>query len=213
LLGYSRLLHNDISKFDQDQIVEFAGTMNEAAEIVFKLFENLFEWTRLQMDGAEISTGPIDIKTLIDQNFELFRSVAEGKEISISSTTCQSATVLADADMVDAILRNLINNALKFTPKGGRVNVGIEARGSEIRTEVSDNGIGISNDDMEHLFRLDHKSSRVGTEGETGTGLGLQLCKALAEKQNGTLAVESSPQSGTRIAFTLPVWPDQTTGA
>lgn len=213
MLGYSRLLHKDISKFDQDQIVEFAGTMNEAAEIVFKLLENLLEWTRLQMDGAEINTGPVDIKALIDQNFELFRPVAAAKEISISSTTCQPATVLADTDMVDAILRNLINNALKFTPSGGRVSVDVEARGGEIRTEVRDNGIGISAQDLEHLFRLDHKSSGVGTNGEKGTGLGLQLCKELAEKQNGTLAVESTPQSGTTITFTLPVWPDQPPGA
>jgi len=208
LLGYSRILSRDISKYEQHQVVEFAGTMHEAAEIVFTLLENLLEWSRLQMEGAEVAHDAVDLKELIDQNLELFRPVAANKNISISSETGELSTVIADADMVDAILRNLINNALKFTPSGGSVSVNVQAANDEVRTDVIDNGVGISVKDIKDMFRLDRKTSTAGTEGETGSGLGLQLCKELAEKQGGSLHIESTLNVGTKISFDLPKWQD-----
>jgi len=209
LLGFTRLLNTDASKFNQAQIVEMSGSINEAAEVLSTLLENLLEWSRLQMDGIEVAAGPVDLKDLIDRNLELFRPVAEAKNISISGTAGAASVVSADTDMVDAILRNLINNALKFTPAGGRVSIGVNAVEDGIHTEVADTGVGISAEDMNDLFRLDRKTSRTGTAGETGTGLGLQLCKELAEKQNGELRVESRTDNGTTITFTLPKWREQ----
>jgi PAS domain S-box-containing protein len=206
LLGYSRILSRDISRYKQHQVVEFAGTMNEAAEIVFTLLENLLEWSRLQMEGAEVAHDAVDLKKLIDRNLELFRSVAASKNISISSETPDRAMVNADTDMVDAILRNLINNALKFTPSGGNVSVKVQTIDGEVRTDVTDNGVGIPAEDVNNMFRLDRKTSTTGTDGETGSGLGLQLCKELAEKQGGSLHIQSELNAGTKISFDLPGW-------
>ena len=138
----------------------------------------------------------------------LVTPVAEEKNIRLRGERKELLTVFADAQMVDTIVRNLINNAIKFTAEGGTITV-TERRNSEwAEVAVVDTGVGMSADQVANLFRLDKKSSTAGTEGETGTGLGLDLCKELVEMQGGEIRVESTEGKGSTFSFTLPLHRD-----
>jgi signal transduction histidine kinase len=106
--------------------------------------------------------------------------------------------------MIELVIRNLITNALKFTPENGRIRISITEKYQDIEIEVNDNGIGISAEDQSRLFRIDSNFSRKGTMGEGGTGLGLIICKEFVEKNNGILWVKSNPGEGSSFFFTIP---------
>ena len=205
LLGNLSLLSEGIGHFDKAEVKDSASSMYEAAQRVFRLLENLLEWSRLQMGGMEFEPNPIDLKDVIDANLVLFTPVAEEKGIRLRGERKESLTVFADAQMVDTVVRNLINNAIKFTAKGGTITV-TERRNSEwAEVAVVDTGVGMSANQVANLFRLDKKSSTAGTEGEMGTGLGLDLCKELVEMQGGEIRVESTQGKGSTFSLTLPL--------
>lgn len=179
--------------------------MHESAQRVFKLLENLLEWSRLQMGQLKFEPGPVDLKEIIDTNLELYVPLAKEKAIRLTGKRRKSLNVFADAHMVDAIVRNLVNNAIKFTPEKGKVTISARRNGKWAEVEVSDTGVGISADKAARLFRLDEKTSTVGTGGETGTGLGLHLCKEMVERQGGRIQVKSTEGEGSAFRFTLPL--------
>jgi signal transduction histidine kinase len=112
--------------------------------------------------------------------------------------------VYADHSMVDTIIRNLIANALKFTPAGGQINVCVEEHEDDIVVSIADTGIGIAEEHVSKLFRIDAKHTTFGTEGEQGTGLGLSLCQELVTRNGGRIWVESVVDAGSTFYFTLP---------
>ena len=127
------------------------------------------------------------------------------KNIKVDSDTVRKLSVHAELGMVDTILRNLINNAIKFTPEQGAVTVNAEQKNGFGVIEVTDTGVGMAEEKVADLFGLDHKTTTKGTAGETGTGLGLHLCKELVEKQGGEIYVESVEGKGSSFRFTLPL--------
>jgi len=205
LLGYSSLLSSGAKDFDQNQVAEYSGAVHESAQRVFKLLENLLEWSRLQMGRVKYQPSSVNLKEIIDTNVELFAPTAKEKAIRLSGKGETSIDVFADAHMVDTVVRNLLNNAIKFTPEKGEVTVSTQRIGDWAEVDVSDTGVGISVANAARLFRLDEKTSTVGTGGETGTGLGLHLCKEMVEKQGGQLHVESVESEGSTFRFTLPL--------
>ena len=205
LLGYSSLLADKVDYFDKKGVVESAAAVHESAQRVFKLLENLLEWSRLQMGQLEFEPGPIDLKEIIDTNLGLFAPTAKEKAIRLTGKRRKPLNVFADAHMVDAVVRNLVNNAIKFTPERGHVTISARRNGKWAEVEVSDTGVGISAYRAARLFRLDEKTSTVGTGGETGTGLGLHLCKELVERQGGRIQVRSTEGEGSVFRFTLPL--------
>jgi PAS domain S-box-containing protein len=205
LLGYSSLLADKVDHFDKKGVVESAAAVHESAQRVFKLLENLLEWSRLQMGQLKFEPGPVDLKEIIDTNLELYVPLAKEKAIRLTGKRRKSLNVFADAHMVDAIVRNLVNNAIKFTPEKGKVTISARRNGKWAEVEVSDTGVGISADKAARLFRLDEKTSTVGTGGETGTGLGLHLCKEMVERQGGRIQVKSTEGEGSAFRFTLPL--------
>jgi len=206
LLGYSSLLSSGISDFNQAQVVEYSGAVHESAERVFKLLENLLEWSRLQMGRLEFEPGPVDLKEIFDTNLALYAPIAEEKVIRLVGKRRKSLLVFADAHMVDTVVRNLVNNAIKFTPAEGDVILSARRNGKWAEIAVSDTGVGISSDNAARLFQLDEKTSTLGTDGESGTGLGLQLCKELVERQGGQIQVESATGEGSIFRVTLPLF-------
>ncbi len=204
LLGYSSLMSSGIADLNKDQVAEYGDLMHGSAQQVFKLLENLLEWSRLQRGQMKFEPGPVDVKDVIDKNLELFALNAKEKAIRLTGTRRQSLIVFADAHMVDMIIRNLVNNAIKFTPEMGNVTVSARQNGSWAEVKISDTGVGISADKAIRLFQLDEKTSTAGTGGETGTGLGLLLCKELVEKQGGEINLESIEGEGSTFRITLP---------
>ena len=137
----------------------------------------------------------------------LFRSKqsAINKQIKLKNNITVKIYAFADEQMVKTILRNLINNAVKFTHKGGIVSISCKRIKDQIKISVSDTGVGIAPEDIEKIFKIDVKHSTLGTANEIGTGLGLILCKEFIEINSGKLTIESTQNKGSTFSFTLPV--------
>jgi PAS domain S-box-containing protein len=206
LLGYSQMLSTDIEHLTKEEITDFAKSLHESANHLFKLLENLLHWSRIQRGVIDNNPENHDLIQIVDMNLALVYTRAEQKGIELVNDVPDSLYVYADANMVNTILRNLLSNSVKFTSKGDKI--GIRARELEyksIEVEVFDTGIGMDEQARDKIFRIDQHYTTPGTGNEQGTGLGLILCKELVEKCKGHIWVESEPDKGTSFKFTLPI--------
>jgi len=169
-----------------------------------KLLENLLHWARSQTGKIEYKPEPINLRKLSFESIELLKSQALKKSIDLSSKIDPLIEVNADRNMLETIIRNLVSNALKFTPENGKVRVTSADLGNMVEVSVVDSGIGMSQEDVKKLFRIDVKNSEIGKSKEKGTGLGLILCKEFVERHGGIIWVESELEHGSKFNFTLP---------
>lgn len=205
LLGYSRILAEDLDKLNKEEISEIANTLNVSAEQLFKLLENLLHWSRLQRGHIEYNPESFQIQQIVDMNFLLIQPRAAQKKIALVNNVDGGLCVYADVNMINTVLRNLLSNALKFSNEGG--SVGVEANLTEdgkVAVTVFDNGVGMNQIDIIKAFKIDSHFSTPGTLNEQGTGLGLILCRELVEKNKGTITAQSKPGEGSRFTFQLP---------
>lgn len=207
ILGFARLLHEQFDRFPPEQVKKNIAKIHTAAERLYALLENLLTWSRIQRGAMDYSPGILALGQLVNDVFALYRSHAEQKQISFHMTISPQTTVYADEQMLETVLRNLISNALKFTPSGGRVEVSALQRETLVEIAISDTGIGIPVEDRSKLFHLEAHYTQKGTAGEQGTGLGLSLCKDLLQKNGGDIWVESGQNQGTTFRFTVPTPP------
>ncbi|HRW63732.1 MAG TPA: HAMP domain-containing sensor histidine kinase, partial [Bacteroidales bacterium] len=145
----------------------------------------------------------IDVLSLLRENIELIKRRIDDKEIKLTIDVPENTLALADENMVKTIIRNLLSNAVKFTPEGGKIAISSYSDKDFVYCEVTDNGIGISNDDLQKLFKIDQHYTRLGLSNEKGSGLGLILCKEFVEKNGGNIEVISKLDKGTTIKFSL----------
>ena len=204
LLGFTELLDKELPTMSRDQIQQIAVTMRKSATNLYALLENLLEWSRLQRGLITFNPEPILLmpKVLADTVFVM--ESANKKEITLNYDIPDDLKVYADDNMLGGILRNLASNAIKFTPKGGKVNISAKSLDHTVECSVSDTGIGMNQEMKENLFNMDVNTSRKGTEKEPSTGLGLILCKEFVGKHGGKLWVESEKGRGSTFYFTLP---------
>ena len=172
------------------------------------LMENLLQWAKSQMQAEGVKPQVLDIGTIAGEVLQLLRLQAEAKRIYIRSTIEQPVYVYADKDMVNLVLRNLLSNAIKFTPEEGSICIEARDMNSHIEVLVQDTGAGISKDNLKRLMENSYYSTR-GTGGETGTGLGLMLCREFLSRNGGNMRVQSEPGKGSTFSFTLPKGGDQ----
>jgi len=166
------------------------------------LMENLLQWAKSQMQSNSVRPQKLDILKIISEVKQLLTIQAEAKGIKLEFKPDQVLYVYADRDMVNLVLRNLISNAIKFTPENGRIQIKVQEKRSFIQVCVSDNGVGISSENLNKLFTEYYTSK--GTSDESGTGLGLMLCKEFLSKNGGQMKVESQEGKGSTFSFTLP---------
>jgi len=171
---------------------------------LFELLENLLEWARTQTGQLTLNPDYHDLQLLIYETLKLTEESTKNKGISLTSDITDNFSVYIDKEIVKTVLRNLITNAIKFTPKGGSVNVNAVQDNEKITVSVSDTGVGMNKEKQNSLFDLSQKESTNGTDGETGSGLGLMLCKEFVEKHGGTIWVESEEGVGSTFYFTIP---------
>lgn len=204
-LGLTEIMADDFDQFTLKEIQHFIVTMRDSASNLYRLLENLLEWSRIQQGFMQFKPEMIPLTGLVNDSTELIQSAAFNKEIEISHDIPEGFMVFGDAHMIETIIRNLISNALKYTPKGGSLSVSAKNApdGSAVIT-VTDSGIGMNTEIIENLFRVDVNTSRKGTEGEPSTGLGLILCKEFIEKHTGKIEVKSTPGKGSSFIITLP---------
>jgi signal transduction histidine kinase len=205
LIGASDLLVNNADEFSADQVKTFSGIINKSAKQAHRLLENLLDWSRTQTGSIKWKPVELDLWNLVSEVVILLTSSAENKDISLVTKVEENLMVFADENMLNTVVRNLISNAIKFTPQGGEIEVNSVRKGNSVEIEVKDNGVGIAKENINKLFRIDEQLVRNGTENETGTGLGLILCKEFVEKHKGKIWVESTLGVGSSFKFSLPV--------
>lgn len=169
-----------------------------------ELLENLLSWASSKDTGTGYRSEKFYLLPCVNNVVALFNSMAKDKQISIQNCIKTDHTVLADQNMVNLIFRNLLSNALKFTPQGGEVSVHSERVANGIRIYVRDSGVGIDAEKIEQLFNPDQSKTTRGTSNEKGSGIGLLLCKEFVEKHNSAITIKSTPGKGSEFSFELP---------
>lgn len=206
LLGFSALLESDAHNMDRNKIAEYAKIVHQSGENAFKLIENLLEWARIQMGRVEASPEPFELADSVQRSLDALGGAAAAKHIQLTSSVGQEV-VYADPNMVDTAIRNLVNNAIKFTANDGHVAISAAGDGNTVVLSITDNGVGIPAHKLSGLFKMSEATSTSGTNGEAGTGLGILLCKELIERNGGALSVKSTVGEGTTFSIVLPCTP------
>ncbi len=188
-----------------DQIKKLLDLEYAATENLTKLLENLLTWARIQQGTIEFRPQTLNIGHLCRYTIEVLKPTAHQKQITLTSDLPGEALVLADMNMVETIVRNLVSNAIKFTPAGGNITISMKHAQHAVTIAITDTGIGIESDVLPKLFDIDRKYHRAGTAHEKGTGLGLILCKEFVERHGGTIQVKSELNHGSTFSFTLPL--------
>ncbi len=202
LISFSDLMSKHYKELSSEEVENMMMQLRNNVDATLKMTENLIQWGKLQMEQAQISPLQFDVSEVIEELYAVYKANAKNKDISFK-LSLQSCMVFADKDHVELILRNLINNALKFTSSQGEVKVSCYPEGTNTIVEITDNGQGINTQMIENLFNLKVGSTQ-GTSGEKGSGLGLMLCYEYAAKNNGKIMVESEMNKGSIFKLLLP---------
>ncbi|MGO9307713.1 MAG: MASE3 domain-containing protein [Spirochaetia bacterium] len=204
LVSISELLARRFDELEPSKVRDLCALLHDGALQSAELLECILQWARAQTGRLEVRPTCIRIGELCEGIMELQSSAAASKEIRIASQVSLDAAAYADENMVATVLRNLVSNAVKFTPRGGQVVLSAEKEGDWQLVSVSDTGVGMSREELEKLFRIDVHFSCPGTESEKGNGMGLILCKELVELNRGGISVVSEPMRGSTFSFRLP---------
>ena len=195
---------DESNQFSVDKIMEYLNKMKGVSKSTYQLLENLLTWARSQRKLIEYHRTEIKILTLVEHSLKVLGESAKNKSISLSHKIEPELTVYCDENTISTVIRNLISNSLKFTEDGGYISVFGNNIDGFVQISINDTGIGMSESNLRKLFRQDQIFTKLGTNGEKGTGLGLLLCKDFVEGNGGKIWVESEEGKGTTFYFTLP---------
>ncbi len=205
ILGFTSTLIENINSFNTDEIKKFVAIIDKSAKNTYGLLENLLKWSQAQTGKTIYKPNNIKVKDIINKTVQQLSIVASAKNINIEYTTKTDLVVFADENMLITVLRNLVNNAIKFTPEGGKIEIIAVENEVNIVFIVKDNGIGMSKNTLDKLFKIEEKVSTKGTNNESGTGLGLLLANEFIKKHNGSINVESELGKGSIFKIQLPL--------
>ncbi len=205
LIGFTDLLIDHFEEYSTEKLKEFIDILHQTSKQSYNLLENLLEWSRSQTGRLEMSPTLFNIHDLTGENISLLKNHAAKKGIQLNNEIKSSVQVFCDENMTRTVIRNLISNAIKYTKENGTITCESKLKDNMVEVSVSDTGIGISPANLEKLFRIDVNYSTSGTAQETGTGLGLILCKEFINKNLGEIWVESEVGKGSTFRFTLPL--------
>lgn len=205
LMQMSGILKEYLEELSDHEKREFVASLEGASKNVYSLLENLLQWSRIKRGHVDFSREKMDLATFINDAIKVFHEQINFKEITFKVEIPQGKVLYADRHMMSVVVRNLVSNAIKFTPRNGNITVsGRELDDGSIVICVKDTGIGIPGSMLDHLFRIDAKTKRPGTEGEPSSGLGLLLIKEYVDIHGGEIEVESVDGSGTTFTVRLP---------
>jgi len=201
----TKIITEEIQTMKFEEIKEITLSMKTSAINIYSLLENLLEWSRLRRGVMDFIPERFNLKKKIEECINVLSESARKKGIEIKIFVPDELDVLADSHMFEAVIRNLVSNAIKFTTSGGKVTLTAGYNEDHtIEIKISDSGIGMTPELKNKLFQINEKTSRPGTEGEPSTGLGLLLCKEFVEKHGGKIWVESRVEQGSTFYFSLP---------
>jgi|GEM_PF-4256106 len=209
LIGFSSLLIGKAAKYPSEKIERFAELINRASVNSYRLLENLLTWARSQTGSIHMEPESHDLLAIVEENIDMLNDSASKKNVELKCKYLYSKdemVAFVDKNTTSTIIRNVISNAIKFTPSGGEVSVSVvRADNNMVRVSVCDNGVGMTEDQQQKLFKIERNNSTMGTDNEHGTGLGLVICKEFAEMNNGYIEVYSVKDQGTSFDLYLPV--------
>ena len=204
LMGFSDALLKDLENYSLDDAKEILNMMNSTSKMGSDLLENLLLWSRAETGRIPYEPVSLNLNSIAESNIHFMSAQAQMKNIQVDNEIDPAILVMADENMLNTILRNLISNAIKFTYKNGHIVIKARLVRPNIEIAVWDNGVGISESNLKRMFQIKSTISTLGTSSESGTGLGLILCKEFVEKHGGKIWVESEFNKGSEFKFTLP---------
>ena len=203
--GLANIMKMQLAERAYDSLPTVVSHMEKAALHLSMLLDNLLNWALNQQDNIPIQPERLSIKEVADEVVEVFQAMAMAKEITLHSLIHAPLYGWADRNALFTILRNLVNNALKFTPEQGQVTIEGEQEGEQLVIRIRDTGVGMSPEKVNTLFQTEEGEHTWGTSGEKGVGLGLQLVKEFVDRSHGSINVKSVPGEGTTFIVHLPV--------
>ena len=204
LIGYTDVLKSDFREYGQDEIFQHLNVIYDTSVNGYNLLENLLKWSQSQTDKILFEPRKVNLHEIVQLCIDDIENQSQFKDIDVINNVNESFHIIADVNLLKTILRNLINNAVKFTDRNGMVTINCEKHESDIQISVKDTGIGMTEKEIKNMFKVDKVKSKLGTNRESGSGLGLILCKEFVEKHGGKIWVESEPEIGSEFKFTIP---------
>lgn len=204
-VGYTKFIAERINTLSQEKLAEYSSTICNTAINLNELLGNLLEWSMIQQNRIQFSPKDCDLRTIIEKNIKTFEQQARNKEISIISPNLTELMVFIDYHMINTVIRNILSNAIKFTPHKGRIEIIVNRSSRFVEIVIQDSGIGMDEITLKSIFKIDSLISTPGTDGEPSSGLGLILCKEYIAKHNGKIWIDSVLDKGTCVHITIPI--------
>ena len=204
LLGLTNILNYDINNLTPQEIKNYLKEVHISTSNLYSLIENLLDWGRIQTGKLPFDPKAVNACLVVDEVIEILGNTTKLKSITIKNDLTKRTIVYADEDLLRSLFQNLLSNAIKFTESGGTVRIYSEKTDEDkLLFNIADNGVGISEEKISTLFKIDQNISSLGTNKEVGTGLGLLLCKEIVEKHNCKIDVKSKVGEGSCFSFTM----------
>ena len=204
-LGLTQMMAENLSNMEMEDIQEIVHSMSKSATNLYRLLENLLEWSRIEQGLVPFNPTHVKLNEVVNEGLSTVLETAQNKKIGLSVSIPENIGIWADSNIIETVLRNLVSNAIKFTPSGG--NITLEAKITDNKNllfSVQDSGIGMKKEMVEKLFQITGNISRRGTDDEPSTGLGLFLCKGFIEKHGGSIWAQSEEGKGSVFYFSVP---------
>lgn len=202
-MGLLQIMESDFDLITQEELREFIGMISTSTTQTYNLMEDLLAWLKSQSQQVRMVLQPMMVFPIVDGVCDLFKNPAKQKKLTLTVDCPNDISFVADKNMIETILRNLINNAIKFSNTGGNIHLSVAYVGDDVRFSVKDEGIGMSKDRLDRLW-VSAFESEPGTAGEKGSGVGVNLCKTYVHNHSGSIWAESELSKGTNFYFTIP---------
>ncbi len=205
IMNLSEFIYENFSVMEKEEIVQSLDILYKTARSTFNLLEELLMWSRSQRGKVPFNPEILNFRDICNQISEIFFQRIQDKNLVLNIAGSADIEIYADNEMLKTILRNLVSNAIKFTPSGGKITIDASNRGDDVLIWVTDTGVGITKENIHKLFDISQTHTTDGTNEEKGTGLGLLLCKEFVDKHGGNIYVESEAGKGSVFSFSLPL--------
>lgn len=205
IMGFSNLLTDDYENLSDEQRIKYLNHISNATNKATNLLENLLIWSSSQKGEIKIKLEEIGVEECINEQVEIYKNAIKHKNITIENKVNTQQKIMSDRNMVCLVFRNILNNAVKFSNKEGKIFIGFQQDSNYVTISIKDEGVGMNEEVLQNLFSLKHNITTKGTLDETGTGLGLVICKEFIDKLNGKIWAESEENNGSTFYFSLPI--------
>ncbi|MGY6530039.1 MAG: GAF domain-containing sensor histidine kinase [Cyanobacterium sp.] len=205
MLGFASILNEDADELPPEEIKEISSDIFNTGKATLKLLNNLLQWSMLETGNLSWRPKRLLLWEVVQGVLDLLYGTALHKKIALVNEISSEINVYGDLMMLESVLQNIVNNAIKFSHMGDKITVSCTQEDNDlIRIIITDTGVGMTQEQMNRLFEMEYSASKVGTEGEKGTGLGLLLCKEFVHKNGGSIKVMSELNKGSQFSFTIP---------